>query len=95
MQVSLAQHDDMIQTVTADAADGAFAIWILPGRLRCDRDFFDSHVLDPFLKVVAVDAVAIANEEARCFFVREGIDNLLGGPFGVWIRGHVEVNNLR
>ena len=28
------------------------------------------------------------------FFVRESVDDLLGGPFGVGIRGNVEVNPL-
>ncbi len=44
--------------------------------------------------MVAVDVVTIANEKTWCFFVRESVDDLLGGPFGVGIRGNVEVNDL-
>ena len=43
MQMAFVQNDDMIQTVAADAADGALAIWILPGRVRCGQDFFYAH----------------------------------------------------
>ncbi len=49
---------------------------------------------DAFGEVVAIDAVAVANEETWCFLVREGIDDLLGGPFGVGIYHNVEVNDL-
>ena len=38
--------------------------------------------------------VAIAIEKTWCFLVREGVDDLLGGPFGVRIRANVEVDDL-
>lgn len=88
------EHDDMIQTTAAYAADNSFTIRILPGRAWRDWDFFNTHAFDTLGEVVPVDAVAIANEKTRCFLVREGVDDLLDGPFGVGIRRDVEVNDL-
>ena len=87
------QHDHVVQTLPAYGADDAFAVRVLPGRRACDEDFLDSHAFHAVLEVVAVDAIAIANEKTRRFFIREGVDDLLGGPFGVGIRGDAEVND--
>jgi len=64
------------------------------GFCQGDRDFFDAHALHALLEVLAINAVAIANEKTWCFLVREGVDDLLGGPFGLGICGDVEVDNL-
>jgi hypothetical protein len=89
-----AEHYHMIQTIAAYAADDPFAIRVLPGRLWCDHDFFNAHVLDSLLEVVTVDTIAIADEKTRSFFVREGIDHLLGSPFSMRICGNVEDDDL-
>ena len=94
VQMPFVEHDHVIQTFSAYGADDAFAVRILPGRRGCDQDFLDAHVFDALLEVVTVDAIAIADEKTRCFVVRESVDDLLGGPFGVGIRGDVEVNDL-
>ncbi len=60
-QVSLVEHDDVIQTLSADRADEPLTIRILPRRPRRANDFLDSHVLNALLKHVTIDAVAIAN----------------------------------
>ncbi len=39
-----------------------------------------AHAFHAVLEIVAVDAVAIANEKTQGFFVWEGVDDLLGGP---------------
>ena len=58
MQMGLVQHNHMIQTIAAYAADDSFAKWILPRRAWCDQNFLNTHVLDSLLEVFAVDAVA-------------------------------------
>jgi hypothetical protein len=45
-EMALAEHDDAVQTFSADGSDQAFHIRILPGRLRRDYDLFDAHVSD-------------------------------------------------
>ena len=89
--MSFAQHDHVAQTLSAYRTDCPFAIGILPGRTWRGWDFFDSHALGPILEVVAVDAVSIAYEKTRRFFVREGVDDLLGTPFSVGIGCDVEM----
>ena len=90
----LIQDDHVVQTFATYAADDSFTIRVLPGRAWCDGDFFNVHAFDTLGEVVPVDAVTIANEKTRRFLVREGVDDLLGRPFNVGIRGYVEVNDL-
>jgi hypothetical protein len=94
VQMSFAEHDHMIQTIPAYGTDDSFAIRVLPGGPGCNQDFLDAHAFHAFLEVVAVDAIAIADEKPRCLFVRESIDDLLGGPFGMRICGNVEEDDL-
>jgi hypothetical protein len=50
----------MIQTLTANTADKALHIWILPWALWRDDDFFNPHVVDALTKVHPVDVIAIS-----------------------------------
>ncbi len=59
--MSLVEHDDVIQTLSADRAYEPLTIRILPLRPRRTNDFLDSHGSDALLKHVAIDAVTIAN----------------------------------
>ena len=92
--MSFVQHDHMIQTIPAYRADNSFAVRILPRRPCCNQDFFDAHVRDPLREVVTIGTVAISQKKTRGFFVRKGVDDLLGGPFGVGMAGHIEVDDL-
>ena len=40
-QVSLAQHDDVVQTLAAKGADDSLGVGILPGASRCGEQFLD------------------------------------------------------
>ncbi len=88
------EHDDVIEALSPYGAADPFAVWILPGREWCDRHFFDTHAFDTFLEIVSINAIAITDEKTWCFIVRKSVDDLLGRPFGVRIRGNVEVNDL-
>jgi len=57
------------------------------------EDFADPHALDASPKRLPVDAVAIAEEVGRPGVVRERVDELLGGPGGGGMLGHVEVED--
>ena len=91
--MSFAQHDHMVQALPAYGADHAFAVRILPGRRGRDEGFLDAHAFNVLLEVVTVDVIAIADQKTWNRLVREGIDDLLAGPFGVGIRGDTEVND--
>ena len=63
VKMPFVQHDHVVQTLSADAADDPFAIGILPGRPWCNWDFLKTHALDTLGEIITVDVVAIANEQ--------------------------------
>jgi hypothetical protein len=92
-----ATDDDLRVVAEAACADGESIHHepcpVSPGAvaaaLRTADRFLNTHVPASLLEVLAVDAIPIANEEAWCFVIGEGVDDLLGGPFGVGMVGHV------
>src|SRR5262245_38731392 len=54
-QVIFTDDDQMIKTLSANRADYAFGVWILPGRVRSGDHFFDPHSCYPPPKFVSVD----------------------------------------
>ena len=92
-QVPFAKDDDMIETLAPDRADEPLREWVLPRAVRRGQDFTDSHALHTLPEDVAVDRVAIAEEMGRRGVVREGVHDLLGGPGGGGVLGHVEVED--
>ena len=64
-----------------------------PWAVRRRQDFTDAHALHALPEHVTVDRVAIADEVGRGGVVREGVHDLLGGPVGSRVFGHVEVDD--
>ena len=89
----VAQHDQVLETLTTDRADQSFAIRVPPGRSRRRDHFFNAHALDSRLKVVSINAVAVSDHVPRRFVEREGLDDLLSGPLRRRVRGDVEMNH--
>src|SRR2546427_5285589 len=52
-----------------------------------------SHALHTAPKALAVDLVAVAKEIGRSGVVRKGVNDLLSGPVGGGVLGHVEVDD--
>ena len=46
-----------------------------------------------FAALIVVPPVAIAEEVERCAVIRESVHDLLSGPVGSWVLGHVEVDD--
>jgi len=55
LQVGFVQHDHMIEALSADAANYAFAERILPWRARGGGNFLDAHTFDTVFEIFAVD----------------------------------------
>ena len=83
----------MIETLAADRANEPLRVGVLPRAGGRRQHFTNPHALQPLPEHVTVDAVAIAKEIGRRGVVREGIDDLLGGPGGGRMLGHVEVED--
>ena len=92
-QVSLAQNEDMVQTLAPDRADEPFREGVLPRAGGRGQDFTDSHALHAVPERVTIDAVTIAEEIGRRGVVREGVHDLLGRPVRGGMLGHVEVDD--
>ena len=92
-QVSLIEHDDVIQTIPANRTDHAFDERILPRRSgRCNH-FLDSQALDPSLHGVTIDAISLPQQIAWCGIKRKRFHDLLGCPLSGGMRCHVEVHD--
>jgi len=61
--------------------------------VRGREHFRDPHALHAVLKLLAVDLVTVAQEIRGRGVVREGVDDLLGGPAGGRVFGYVEVDD--
>ena len=92
--MGFAQHDQVIQTLSADGAYDSFGIRILPGGPWCNRDLFNAHCVDSISKVPPVDSIAVSDKKSRSLVERESINDLLSRPYGAGICRNVEMNNL-
>src|SRR5437016_2495120 len=92
-QASFAKNENMIQTLAPDRTDEPLRKGVLPGTERRGQHVTDSHALNALPKWVTVDAIAIAEEIGRRGVVREGVDELLGGPDGGGMLGDVEMED--
>ena len=59
-QVSLIEHDDVIQTIPAYGTDDTFDKWILPRRTMRAKRILYRQALDTLLDSFAVDGIAIS-----------------------------------
>ena len=92
-QVSFTEDEHVIQTLPPDRADEALREGILPWAVRGREDFLDPQALHAAPKRLAVDLVAVVEEIGWCGVVREGVHDLLGGPVGGGMLGHVKMHD--
>ena len=57
-----------------------------------DLHFGDPHTLDSRVEILPIDLVSISKQVTRCRIVRKRFDDLLSGPEGRRVLGHIEVN---
>ncbi len=81
-QVSLVEDDDVVEDLAADAANHAFDEGVLPRRARRGENLGDADPFHASPELVAVDAIAIAEEVAGRRVIGERLDDLLGSPCG-------------
>ena len=83
----------MVEAFSADRAAQALNIWALPRRPECGENFGDLHAfgLDP--EGLAVNAVAISEQEPWRLIPRKRLHELRCGPLGGGMFGDVEMHN--
>jgi hypothetical protein len=79
--VTLIDDDQMVQTLSPDTADDPFGKRILPRTPHRRDHLFDPHPFDSMLEILAINAVAIAQQISGGLIVGKGIDDLLSCPF--------------
>jgi len=92
-QVPLAQDEDVVETLAPDRTDEPLREGILPRAAGRGEPVTDPHAFHALLEEVTVDRVAIAEEIGGRGVVRESVHDLLGGPCGNGVLGHVEVQD--
>jgi hypothetical protein len=88
-----AEDDDMVEAFSTYRIHKALRIRVLPRTPRRGEHLLESHALDPTTEVVAVDAVAIADDVPGRRVPGQGFDDLLGSPGGAGMLGDVEVDH--
>jgi len=91
--VAFAKNQNVSQTLAPDRADEPLREGILPRAMRRRDDFLDPHALHALPELLAVDSVTVAQEIGGRGVVRESVHDLLGGPVGGGVLGHVEVED--
>ena len=57
--MTIIQHNNMIQTISPDAADDAFHKCILPRASRRGEYLFDIHAFYAFLELASIDSISV------------------------------------
>jgi hypothetical protein len=91
--VSLAEDDDLVQTLAAEGPDESLDVRILPGTAWSADNFGDAHGGHATSERVAVDRVPVSDEPSRRGVLREGFNDLLGGPVCGRVFGDGEVDD--
>src|SRR4029077_12761459 len=79
-EMGVVQHDDVIEALAADGADDPFGERVLPGCPRGNDHLANPHVGDGPGEALAVDGITISEQISRRGLVREGLNDLAGGP---------------
>jgi hypothetical protein len=81
-EMGLAENDDVIEALAADGADDAFDERILPGCPWSNAHLSNPQAGDVPGEGLAVDGIPIAEHISGSGLLREGLENLAGGPVG-------------
>jgi hypothetical protein len=92
-KVTLVENDDVLEALATNRADESLDVRRLPWRPIGDHDLFDAHVLDPFLKELTVDRIAIADQEPWRPILGKRFDDLLSCPLGGRVLADIEVDD--
>src|SRR5262249_9805813 len=93
LEVTLVQDDHVIKVLAADTSNQSFHVGILPRRPWCNHDLFDADVPDALTEHRPIDTIAIAAQIPRSLIPGDGFHDLLRGPLGCGMLGHIEMHD--
>src|SRR5262245_39272112 len=90
----LIEDGQMIETFSADTSNYSFFVRILKRRMGRGDHFVNLHPFYPASKLRSIDRISIPEQISRRGVIGKCFDDLLCGPLGCRIRGHIEMNDL-
>jgi hypothetical protein len=90
----LIEDDQMIETFSADTSNYSYCVRILKRRMGRGDHFVNLHPFYPASKLRSIDRISIPEQISRRGVIGKCFDDLLCGPLGCRIRGHIEMNDL-
>ena len=89
-EVSLAEHDHVVETLASDRADQPFHVSVLPWGSRRRRPITDAHALEAPADDLTIDRITISDQVAWSFSPRKCIVDLSSDPLRCRMRGDTE-----
>src|SRR5262245_8299916 len=90
----LIEDDQMIETFSANTSYYSFRVRILERRMGRSDHFLNLHPFHPASKLRSVDRISIPEQISRRGVIGKCFDDLLSGPLGCRMLGHIEMNDL-
>src|ERR1051326_5326081 len=90
-QMSLSEHDHVIEAFSAYAFNEPFRVWILPRTSCCGQHLVDSHSLNPVPEMATVNSITVSYQILRRTIFWQGFDDLLRRPFCRGMLRHIEM----
>src|SRR5215475_14497538 len=90
----LIEDDQMIETFSADTSNYSFCVRILKRRMGRGDHFVNLHPFYSASKLRSIDRISIPEQISRRGVIGKCFDDLLRGPLGCRVRGHIEMNDL-
>jgi hypothetical protein len=86
-EVSLAEHDEVVETLPPDRADQPFEVSVLPRRSRSRRPVTDANALEASGNDLTIDCITISDQVAWSFSPRKCFGDLPSDPLRCRMRG--------
>ena len=77
----------------ADRTNDAFDVGILPGGARCRPDSRETEGLDRPVECGVEGGITVVEEKPSVRVIREGLAELLSGPYGGGVLRHIDMQN--
>jgi hypothetical protein len=84
------EHDHMIEALAPNGTNHPLHVRSLPRRTQRGQHFVDAQVTQLFSEVIAEDRIAVPQQVARELVKGKCVPQLLSGPLGGWVSGHIE-----
>ncbi len=93
IQVLPVKDYQMVKAFSAESANDAFAIWILPWASCSCRSIFQSKLFDLLLEHITIDAIVVTNDIFCCFVKSKSFSQLLRSPEYIWPSGYINMED--